>query len=439
MENKLFLRCLCMALTFLIMTGCATKIDLQAQRTPTLDTTGMQRIAVMPFEYTNSSYANLAQHATTAATDRIRATNHFTLVSPSAVLYAKNKGESIESYVDAMFTGQITRVDYNTTSEQGSYKDKDGNTITYVTYKRTVEVDFTYYFERARDGTLIGPIIKKGKAGASSDDSAKLASVDSLLRNAIDDQFKNLYRDVAPYTISVRRSLIKEPNKYLKSQMDAAHAHVKGGNYVAARNAYLAIWESNQSVAAAVNASVLYEALGETQNAANFMQQVFAATGSPLASQTLAQLNNELAEQIGVKEYASAGQSSTEKAAKYAVSEIHKILPKEPKLWIHNNVTTNQNLVNDVIDNMTSAFVSSGVAVIERQSIDLILKEQNFQLSGNVSDDDFVSIGHLSGANTVIIVGVTGTGTGRRLQVRVLDINSGTVVLQSSTSSEWNL
>jgi hypothetical protein len=95
--------------------------------------------------------------------------------------------------------------------------------------------------------------------------------------------------------------------------------------------------------------------------------------------------------------------------------------------------------VNDVIDNLTASFIRGGITVIDRQSIDLILSEQKFQMSGNVSDNDFVSIGKLAGANTLVIINITGTGTARRLQVRVLDIERGIPTLQSDTSESWRL
>ena len=287
------------------MAGCVTKITLQAQRMPALNTTGIKRISVMPFEYTDSFCQSAAQYATTVAASKIQAANHFTLVSPLIINDARKKGEGIENYVDALFTGQIILITHNTKSLQRSYKDRNGNTITYVTYRREVEVDMSYSLVHAGDGILIGPVIKKGRSGSSGrDDSSGLESVNALVNSAIDSLLKLLNQDVAPYTIRINRSLADEPNQELKTQSDAALAHVKSGNYIAALQVYRAIWESSNSIAAAVNASILYEAMGETRNAADFMQQVLAATGSPTARDTLALLNKELEEQAGVEQFA---------------------------------------------------------------------------------------------------------------------------------------
>jgi hypothetical protein len=410
------------------------------QRTPTLDTTGLQRIAIMPFGVAvgNNVYQNAARHATTVATSRIQATNHFTLVSASTVSDARRRAEGIENYVDALFIGRITRIGENTSAQQSQHRDRaTGQTVTRTFFVREVEVEFTYSFERPRDGTIIGPVTRRGRATDSKDNRNELASVDALANRIIENQLRNLHQDVAPHTVRVSRSFASESNRALRPQMEEARAHVRGGNYMAARQAYLAIWTSHQSVPAAINASILYEAMGETQNAANFMQQVFSATGSPLARDVLARLNSELAQQAGVEQFDDT-RSPAERVTLHAISEIQKVLPAEARLWIH-NTTAQQNIVNAVVDNMISSFLSGGVTVIERQMIDLVLREQNFHLSGNVSDDDFVSIGNLAGANTVIVVGITGTGAARRLQVRVLDIRAGTVIMQSGIGSEWNL
>ena len=108
-------------------------------------------------------------------------------------------------------------------------------------------------------------------------------------------------------------------------------------------------------------------------------------------------------------------------------------------MFIINNATRDQYLINDVIDNMTSAFIRNGISVVERQNIALIIAEQNLQMSGNVSDNEIISIGNLSGANTAVIVSITGAAAARRLQVRVLDLERGITTLQSDTSEAWRL
>jgi hypothetical protein len=129
----------------------------------------------------------------------------------------------------------------------------------------------------------------------------------------------------------------------------------------------------------------------------------------------------------------------TERVSSHANLEVRRVLPADARVWVHNSAPANQALVNDIIDNMTSSFIRGGITIIERESIALIMDEQNFQMSGFVSDNDFVRIGNLAGANTIVIVNITGTGDMRRLQVRVLDIERGVTTMQSDTSDAWKI
>jgi len=424
-----------------ILAGCATQIPLMVQRTPTLDTIGIRRIAIMPFEAGSSGYQNAASRATSVAEARIQATNHFTLVNASEIQRLRQAGQSIESHVDALFTGRITRIGQETTS--GSYQTTDrqtGVTTTHYWYQRDVEVELSYSLMRARDGSLIGPLSRRGTKSVRVSNQSDLPSVDALIVQAVDSALGQLARDVAPYTMTVKRSLEKETSKdkELQARMKDLEQQVKDGSYRVALESYIAIYKERQSIAAAINASILYEALGETRTAANFMQEVLTATGNPKARDVLVRLHNELQQTAGVAEY-SDRRSQTDRVVSHANGEIRKILPADARVWIYNNASTDQSMVNDVIDNLTSAFLRNGITVIDRENIALIMTEQNFQLEGYVSDNDFVRIGNLAGANTIVIINITGTGAARRLQVRALDIERGVSIFQSDTGESWSL
>jgi hypothetical protein len=59
---------------------------------------------------------------------------------------------------------------------------------------------------------------------------------------------------------------------------------------------------------------------------------------------------------------------------------------------------------------------------------DDIRQEQNFQLSGDVSDDSAVSIGHMIGANVVIVGSITTITSRGRITIRALDVETGEVI-----------
>jgi len=430
------------ALLLLIFSACATTIQLKVQHPPTLNTAGIKRIAIMPFETASQDrvYREAAQYATTSATGKIQALNYFTLIDPSEIERLRKNNQSIENYVDALFTGRITRVDSKDSATQGQYKNKDGDTIYYTTYERNVEIEFNYSLTRSRDGSLIGPVSRKGSSSSSSENRDEVKSTADLLRSVIDGQLRSLGREIAPYTAIESRDLAKDKSKdkALQAEMKDALAQVKAGNYKIALTAYLGIYERYGSFAAAENASILHESFGDTQTAAIFMQRVSEETGNPRAREILARLNKILQDQATLANEYTDNRGQTERVSAFASDEIQKVLPKNARVWIYNNAAANQ-LTAAVVDNITSGFIRKGIRVVDRQNAALIEAEQKFQMSGSVSDNDFLSIANAAGANTIVVIGISGSGATRRLQVRVLDIEKRTAIMQSDTGEKWQL
>jgi hypothetical protein len=426
-----------LALLALLVTGCATSINITVKRPPTLNTSGIKRIAIMPFEAAGAN-REMAQYATTSVTSKIQALNYFTLVSSAEIERLRRNNQSIESYVDALFTGQIIRIDTKNEIYQGSYKTKDGKTVNYTDYTTNVEVEFNYSLVLARDGSLIGPVTKSGRNSATSRESYPAAP--ALIRTAIDDQLQSVGRNIAPYTAVETRTFANEKSqdKVLKMEMKSALDMVKAGNYKLAIDAYLGVYERYKSMAAAENASILHELLDGTLTAANFIRQVYDETGNPRALDVLARLNKILQDQAILASEYSDNRNQTERAAAFANEEIQKVLPKDARVWIYNNAANNPMAVS-VADNITSVFIKKGIGVVDRQNIKLIEAEQKFQMSGFVSDDDFISIGNAAGANTIVVIDIIGTGAARRLQVRVLNVEKGVPIMQSDAGEKWRI
>jgi len=428
------------ALVLIFAAGCTTSIQLAVQRPPNLNTAGIKRIAIMPFEAGFGSYREMAQYAGSVATKRIQELNYFTLVDPSEIERLKRNNQNIENYIDAQFVGRITRINIDNEAQRGSYKNKDGDTIYYTDYITKVEIELNYSLVLARDSRIIGPVSKKRSISSSSRESYPSSS--ALLRNAIDDQLRYLGRDIAPYTAIETRTFAEEKSKdkVLKAEMKNALTQVKAGNYKSALVAYLEIYEQYKNIAAAENASILYESFGEVQTAANFMQQAYNDTGNPRAKNVLDRLNKILQDQaILASEYGDT-RDQTKKIADFASEEIQKVLPRNAKVWIYNNAAKNT-LAVEVVDNITSNFINKKIIVVDRdrQNAKLIEAEKKFNISGYVSDDDFLSIGNAVGANTIVIIDITGSGSMRRLQVRVLDIEKSVPIMQSDTSEKWKI
>jgi hypothetical protein len=75
---------------------------------------------------------------------------------------------------------------------------------------------------------------------------------------------------------------------------------------------------------------------------------------------------------------------------------------------------------------------SKKYSIVDRQSLNLIREEQNFQLSGEVDDDTAVSIGHLTGAEIVITGSISPYGAAKYLRLKALDVETGQIRAVSS-------
>ncbi|MDR3342006.1 MAG: CsgG/HfaB family protein [Treponema sp.] len=76
--------------------------------------------------------------------------------------------------------------------------------------------------------------------------------------------------------------------------------------------------------------------------------------------------------------------------------------------------------------------VNEGFTIIDRNQLDKVRREQNFQLSGVVDDETAVSIGKIVGANIIITGTVTGTDSTRRLRLRALNTQTAQVMAVAS-------
>jgi len=430
-----------LVLLALTLTGCGpTRIPVRVDKPSNLPTTGIKRIAVMPFEYDNSAYSDLAAYATSAAADKIRGTNKFTLVDASDIQRLQANNQSVESYVDAMFIGRITRANVQQESKTSKSTDKKGNVTYYTTYYTSVEIEFNYAIKIARDGRLIGPVSRRGTK--SSSNGSGYPSADPLLREALVSQLEYIRQDVASYQSTEYREFAEDKsNDAVKVEMKQAMEQVKAQNYKLALQSYLGIYGRYTSPAAAINASIMYEATGDPESALKLMQKVYDETGNPIVQSRISSLNSVLADKakLAANEREEAqSQNPVEKISAFASEEIQKVLSGDTKMWIYNSSPGNT-MVEAVVDNITASFIRKGIGLVDRQNAALIEAEQKLQGSGAVSDEEMVRLGNAAGAKTIAIVGITGSGAMRRLQIKVLDIERSTPIFQSDTNEKWQL
>jgi len=77
------------------------------------------------------------------------------------------------------------------------------------------------------------------------------------------------------------------------------------------------------------------------------------------------------------------------------------------------------------------------IYVLDRRSLDDIRREQQFQLSGDVDDNAIVSIGNFLGADSVITVNITGIQRQSTLHIKVIDVKTARLLVQTSRDFEW--
>jgi TolB-like protein len=112
---------------------------------------------------------------------------------------------------------------------------------------------------------------------------------------------------------------------------------------------------------------------------------------------------------------------------------VSRNIPVNSKIAIV-NISSDSNVDSSfILEELTLAFVNSRqFTVVDRQTLNVIRAEQNFQLSGEVSDEDIISIGKFTGADVVITGAVSGNGEMRRLRLRALDVQTAQILAMSA-------
>jgi hypothetical protein len=93
---------------------------------------------------------------------------------------------------------------------------------------------------------------------------------------------------------------------------------------------------------------------------------------------------------------------------------------------------------NRVIDDLTNKLVNGNVRMVDRQNLEEIHAEQNYQLSGYVDDDSAVSIGHELGATAIIMGHGENMTDYYRFNFRMLSVETAEILVQSSVNVKYD-
>jgi hypothetical protein len=376
--------------------SCVTYVPIKSVRLPTIDTTGIQRLAVKPFENVSGirspDTAQLTRYLTDRATTLITGTGKFTMVGPA------------DTNADGVFTGELINITSKDTQEKKEGKDKDGKATVQIIYKRDVTVEFSYSIISTRTDMPIGKVLRKDSAYSSDLDQGNLSDILTLAKGIVDSQIRGLPNDMVAHIVSESRRLMKETSKdkVVKEKMKMALAFVNNGNYEEAIRQYDIIYSENGSAAARVNAEILRQSLASDIAATARLTEIFNDKGG-----------------------------LTEKAINKAVDALHSKLPSGTNISIMKTRSTGGDMIDYVVDQLTKTIIQRGkITVIDRLDQALIDAEQQFQLSGMVSDESAVSIGKQLGVKYIVLYWIGGEKSLRRLNTKLLNIETAQIEYQ---------
>jgi len=116
-------------------------------------------------------------------------------------------------------------------------------------------------------------------------------------------------------------------------------------------------------------------------------------------------------------------------AIENVINSLMNDIPAGVKIAVVNIASRDRQESSLVIDELEFHLVSAkSFTIVDRSTLDAIRREQNFQMSGDVSDASAVAIGEMSGANVVIAGSINDAGGSKRLSIKALDVKTGQIL-----------
>jgi TolB-like protein len=104
-------------------------------------------------------------------------------------------------------------------------------------------------------------------------------------------------------------------------------------------------------------------------------------------------------------------------------------IPANTKVVVLNFSSKWADLSDYIIEELMGYIVNEGkLTVVDRQNLETIRKEMDFQLSGEVSDETAQSIGKKLGAQTIISGSITAIGNAYRLRTRAISVETAQIL-----------
>jgi len=151
-----------------------------------------------------------------------------------------------------------------------------------------------------------------------------------------------------------------------------------------------------------------------------FILSIFGCVASPPSKSS--------SSSTSVKPATVSGIDELDIAIRDASDYLNENIPKGSKIVILNIQSTSHDLSDYIIDELIANAVNDKkFTVVDRQQLDAIRSEQNFQLTGEVDDAEALAIGKFFGAQTIVSGAVNRLGTGYRIRIRALEVKTAQV------------
>ena len=122
-----------------------------------------------------------------------------------------------------------------------------------------------------------------------------------------------------------------------------------------------------------------------------------------------------------------------DKAIQLASKEINDALPAGTKVALLNFSSPSDAFSDYVLEEMSIYLVrGKKLVVVDRKEIDLIRKEMNFQMSGDVSDESAQEIGKMLGAQYIVSGSLVSLSDTHRFRTKVINVQSAAIDTASS-------
>ena len=218
--------------------------------------------------------------------------------------------------------------------------------------------------------------------------------------------------------------LLNEAQKQYGNDVDVRNIQIKGG-FSGAEYIFLAALPVGIAITIATESesgiNVVPASLGLWINILGHIEKI-TATGDIVRYRTVVPTANTSLQRLDV-------------ALNKTAAALIDAMPRGATIAILNVNSNDQDIAAYVIDELEFILVQAGrFAIVDRRRLEQIRAEQDFQMSGDVSDDSAVSIGNMLGATIVINGDISVIGASQRLILRALDVRTAQIITMARES-----